>query len=334
MKDRVLPVALIAIGLIWLLFATGFVPPSLGVALGRFWPLLIIGAGLDVWIPERRPLSVYFTAWAAALILVLGIFLSGRGLTGSDHEVNRVLDDATQRVTFEVHNGSAEANLRTSGNGQTLVYARFTGDPVGTVQVSDGRTTTVRIQPDNSFFNPFGARTRWDIDVPSSVPLAVRLDGGSGPLVADLTGSLLESLQLDIGSGPATLDLPGGGTPYRVEVDGGSGPVTMSFAPGASVDMSAELGSGPTRLRVGEGTDMRLVLDTGSGPLELDLPDSAPIRLTIDDDGSGPLSIPRFLERTSGRGDTGVWESANLADGGRVIDVTLEDVGSGPVTIR
>ena len=148
MKDRVLPVALIAVGLIWLLFATGFVPASLGVALGRFWPLLLIGAGLDVWIPERRPLAVYFTAWAAALILVLGIFLSGRGLTGGEHEVNRVLDAGTQRVTFEVHNGSAEANLQTSAQGQTLVYARFTGDPVGTVQVSDGRTSTVRIQPE------------------------------------------------------------------------------------------------------------------------------------------------------------------------------------------
>src|SRR5690554_3471864 len=154
MKDRVLPVALIAVGLIWLLFATGFVPPSLGVALGRFWPLLLIGAGLDVWIPERRPLSVFFTAWAAGLILVLGIVLSGRGLTMGDHEVNRVLSDETQRVSFEVHNGSAAANLNTSSQGQTLVFARFTGEPVGTVQVSEGRTSTVRIQPENSFFNP------------------------------------------------------------------------------------------------------------------------------------------------------------------------------------
>src|SRR5690606_15782488 len=116
--------------------------------------------------------------------------------------------------------------------------------------------------------------------------------------------------------------------------DGGSGPIELSFAPGASVDVRASLGSGPTTVFVGEGTDARLRFRLGSGPLDLDLPDSAPIRLTVEDDGSGPLRVPRFLERRSGRGDTGVGESASLRNGGRVIDVVLEDVGSGPVTIR
>ncbi len=334
MKDRVLPIALIAIGLIWLLFATGFVPPALGVALARYWPLLLIGAGLDIWIPERRPLAVFFTAWAGALILLLAVFMPGGGTAVGDQEVYRALPEDAQRVTFDVSNGSAEANVRTTRLGQALVNARFTGEPRGRVSISEGRNPTVRIEPEGEFFSLFTGRTRWDIEVPGAVPLDVRLDGGSGPLVADLSGARVESLSLDVGSGPSTLVLPGGGTPYRVEVDGGSGPLTMSFAPGSSVDMTAELGSGPTVIRIGEGTDMRLSLDTGSGPLELDLPDSAPIRLTIQDDGSGPLSLPRFLERRSGRGDTGVWESSNLSDGGRVVDVTLEDVGSGPVTIR
>ena len=98
--------------------------------------------------------------------------------------------------------------------------------------------------------------------------------------------------------------------------------------------MEADLSSGPTSIFIGEGSDVRLTLETGSGPLDLDLPDSAPIRLTVRDDGSGPLRLPRFLERRSGSGDTGVWESASLRDGGRVIDIVLEEVGSGPVTVR
>lgn len=333
MNQRALPIALIAVGVIWLLFSSGFVPPALGVALARFWPLLLIGVGLDIWIPESRPLAVYFTAWAGALIILLALLWPGRGALETDREFRRELQADTERVTFEISNGSAEANIR-RGPDDLLVDARFAGQPLGVVDVREGRSATVRVRPEDGIFNVFMGRTRWEIGVPGVVPLEARLDGGSGPLTADLTGTLIESLGLDVGSGPSTLTLPGGGSPYSVDVDGGSGPLTVTFAPGASVDMVADLGSGPTVIRVGEGTDMRLTIDTGSGPLELDLPDSAPIRLTIADDGSGPLSLPRFLERRSGRGDTGVWESSNLADGGRVIDVTLEDVGSGPVTIR
>src|SRR5690606_39299162 len=170
---------------------------------------------------------------------------------------------------------------------------------------------------------------RWDLEVPRGVPLDLRVEGGSRQLTLHLQHTQLSSPALDAGSGPTTVDLPGGGTPYRVALDGGSGPIELRIAPGASVDMEADLSSGPTSIFIGEGSDVRLTLETGSGPLDLDLPDSAPIRLTVRDDGSGPLRLPRFLERRSGSGDTGVWESASLRDGGRVIDIVLEEVGSG-----
>ncbi len=334
MTQRALPIVLIAVGVIWLLFATGFVPPALGATLWRLWPLLVIGAGLDILIPEKRPMSLYFTAWAGVVILLFALIWPGFGSAGGDRQVFEVLDPGTERVTFELRGGSAPTTLRASSLDRALVNAEFMGRPLGRVQVSHGRQAEVRVESEGDVFGFFAGPSRWLIEVPGVVPIDVRSDGGSGPLDADLTATLLSSLALDVGSGPATLTLPGGGQPYRVGIDGGSGPLTLTFAPGASVDMTADLGSGPARIRIGEGTDMRLTLDTGSGPLELDLPDSAPIRLTIRDDGSGPLSLPRFLERTRGRGDTGVWESANLSDGGRVIDVTLEDVGSGPITIR
>jgi len=79
---------------------------------------------------------------------------------------------------------------------------------------------------------------------------------------------------------------------------------------------------------------MRLTLRTGSGAVTLDLPDTAPIQLDVRDDGSGRLTVPAYLKRRSGSGDTGVWTSDTLDRGGRVIDVRIEQAGSGSITIR
>src|SRR5690606_41241381 len=71
---RALPIALIAVGTIWLLNAVGFVPPSLAAALGRLWPLLLIGGGLDLLVPRYRPRNVPFVALAAGALVVLALF--------------------------------------------------------------------------------------------------------------------------------------------------------------------------------------------------------------------------------------------------------------------
>ncbi|HEX7039879.1 MAG TPA: DUF5668 domain-containing protein [Trueperaceae bacterium] len=334
MTTRALPIALIAIGAIWLLFAVGFVPPSLGAALARLWPLLLVGAGLDMLMPERRPRDVPFVALAAAVILLVGLFWPASALQRPATEVHHDLPPTTERVSFSLRASSPVLNVRSADSDDTLVTARFTGEPRGVVAVDGAAETRVRLSPERAAFRPFVGPARWDVEVPRAVPLDVQVDGGSGPITLDLVGTQLVALELEAGSGPATADLPGGGRPYVVSVDGGSGPIELRVAPGASLNLEADLGSGPATVFIGEGSDAVVALELGSGPLELDLPDTAPIRLTVQDDGSGPLRLPRFLERRSGSGDTGVWESPSLRNGGRVIDIVLEDVGSGPVTVR
>lgn len=333
MTQRVLPIALIAVGTIWLLNAVGFVPPSLAAALGRLWPLLLIGGGLDLLVPRYRPRNVPFVALAAGAIVVLALFWPA-GASRGDAEVHRELSPQTRRVTFDLDLGAHATHVAPAASASTLVRASFAGEPVGRVDVRDGAEASVRIRPERETFMTLGPRGRWALEVPRAVPLDLAVDAGSGPVTLDLVGTQLASLELDAGSGSVVLDLPGGGEPYAVDIDGGSGALEARVAPGASLDMRADLGSGAASVFVGEGSDARVVLRLGSGPLDLDLPDSAPIRLTVEDDGSGPLRLPSFLERRSGRGDTGVWESASLRDGGRVIEVVLERVGSGRVTVR
>lgn len=331
--DRLtLPAVLITVGLLWLLIEIGFVPAALVGVLTRWWPLFLVGAGLDFLLPAQRPAKVPFVALAAVVVLLLGVFAPGAA-GATDREVREVLDQGARSVTADIRTSSAPTTITTSRDPRTLVEASFVGQPVGRVRTTGGRDPRVEIRPVQSGL-PFAGRGRWHVGLPASVPLALDIDSGSGALSLDLTNAALSRLELDAGSGALTARLPGMGAGYTADIDGGSGRINLTVAPGASLDLEAELSSGGASILIGEGTDLRLDLSTGSGGVDIDLPDTAPIRLEVRDDGSGRLRLPGFLVRRSGSGDTGVWESRNLGRGGRVIEIVIRDVGSGSITIR
>src|SRR5690606_37057386 len=183
---RARPAALEAGGTRWLHYAIGCVPPAVSAALVRLWPLLLIAGVLDLLVPERRPREVPFVAFAAALILLAALFWPAARLAGAEDVVNRELPAQTRRVTFELHASSPVTNVTAAGSDDTLVTARFTGEPGGTVDVSAGPETRVRVRPRRAALPPMLGRARWDVEVPRGVPLDLRVDGGSGPLTLDL----------------------------------------------------------------------------------------------------------------------------------------------------
>ncbi|HZJ09564.1 MAG TPA: hypothetical protein VFD39_07715 [Trueperaceae bacterium] len=336
-SDRqLLPAVLITVGLLWLLVQVGFVPAGLVNTLARWWPLFLVAAGLDLIVPGSRPAKLPFVAIAAAIVLLLALFAPATSTsTSTNREYDEPLSEDTQSVTADVVTAGSTTTITTTTDPLSLVEATFAGEPAGRVSTSGERDAQVEILPLRGAFSlPFGPRGQWNIGLPASVPLSLSVDGASGPLTLELARAELRSLELESGSGRVRARLPGNGASYSVDLDGGSGRVAVDVPPGASVDMDAEFGSGGSDIFIGEGSDLRLELRTGSGPVVLDLPDSAPIRLEVRDDGSGRLRLPGFLTRRSGDGDTGIWESPSLGNGGRVIDVRVTATGSGPITIR
>ena len=328
----VLPVVLIAVGLLWLLLQIGFVPPGLASALGRWWPLLLVGGGLDLLYPARRPAKVPFVAFAAALVLLLGLFMP-RTAYSSDRQVREPLPQDARSVHADITTSHQPTTITTASDPLSLIEAEFIGAGPGIVTTTGNRDARITVKPQRGGL-PFSGPGRWDLSLPASLPMSLTVDSGSGAMRLELDRASLSNLELAGGSGSLTADLPGNGASYRAEIDGGSGALSVALAPGASVDLEAEFGSGSGNIFVGEGSDVRLELRTNSGSVSLDLPDGAPIRLEVRDEGSGRLRIPGFLTRRSGSGETGVWESASYSGGGRVIDVVIRDVGSGAITIR
>lgn len=325
--------ALLAIGALWLLIETGFVPTGLTLALLRWWPLVLVALGLDLIVPagSRGPLP--FALYAVAFVLVVGLFgLAGRERAPVEHYAEALPPEARSLDAY-LELGRARATITAAGPGE-LVAAEFNGLDPGRVSLTGTEELELRVTRGRTGPWLQLGRATWDVALTPQLPTRLTIDGGSGGAAIDLTGFDLSAVDLDGGSGATELRLPGDGRYYQAVVAGGSGALRVSVAPGASLDLTASTRSGGLRLEVGRESDMQLTLRTGSGSVILDLPDDAPIRLEVNDDGSGRLNLPGFLERVSGSGDTGVWHSAALERGGRVVSVQLLDVGSGSVTVR
>lgn len=328
---QVFAYALVALGALWLLIEIGFVPQSLTAALFTWWPLLLLGVGLDLVLPpsKRGPLPV--TIYAAAVILLLGLLGVG-GATTTDTTFARPLPGSARSMTAELELGSAPTTVDAAKEGMA-VEATFEGSTPREVELTgEGHLEFELSRGRTAGFN--FARTNWHVGLTPNLPLDLSINAGSGATTLELQELDLTALNLETGSGRTDLTLPGGGRYYEASIRSGSGRLNVNVEPGASLDLSLHSRSGAVDLTIGDGSDLQLTLASRSGAVAIDLPDDAPIRIEVKDDGSGRLRVPGHLQRRSGSGDTGVWESSSYQRGGRVISITVEDAGSGSITFR
>lgn len=332
-RRDLLPWLLIVGGLLWLLFATGFVPPRAMEVLGRLWPLLAIGLGLDL-LRARRPWAVPYTALAAAVLVVVGLVMPAvpaaqRGATF--HEPV----GATRRASVTLQLSSAPARVFASADPATLLDAHIQGRPEAAFSIGGQNDKTISVRPQGSPWVPGSpGSSRWELGLGTRVPLDLTVDGGSGSADLDLVDLQLDTLRAHGGSGPLTVALPGAGSRYRASLSGGSGPLRATLAPDSTADLTLDTGSGPATVLVQSGSSLKLQLRAGSGPVAIDVPNDGAVRLEVRDDGSGPLRVAGFLQRRSGSADTGTWESAGYAGAARKVDITVASAGSGSITVR
>jgi len=332
-EPRFVAVLLIAIGALWVMVQAGYVPVELLHSLARWWPLLLIAAGVGLALPKVGPLP----ALAAASAVILALALLGDPVPSGDRVTLHVepLPAPARSVEANLNLASSPVSITVTQQPGVMLAATFTGEPQGQLSARGDVSPRVTVNPRRSFANPFasiGRQSDWQLALTGALPLDLSIEAHSGALELDLRAAQLRRLDLQTGSGSARVQLPAAS--YAVDLETGSGAVWVDIMPGASVDLRAELASGASEIKVGEGADSRIRLEARSGSLTLDLPDDAPIRLEITDDGSGRVAVPDYLQRRSGSGDTGVWESAALEQGGRVIDIRISDAGSGAIQIR
>ena len=242
------PTLLIGIGAILLLNNLGYLDWALWDAL-RLWPILLIGAGLEVLLGRQ---SVWGSLVAA--VILIGLIVGGIWLADTDGlrpARGELIDISYERGDADAAVISLEPTV-----GEIAIGALVDSTDLieGTIQivndeelhrtVSEGDPMEIALTTQGSrrhgFFGVYQGAT-WQLGINSDVELDLEVDIGVGDVTLDLSDLTIDNARLDFGVGRADATLPQEDG-AEVMVDGGIGAVTI---------------------RVPEGVGARIRLDSG-----------------------------------------------------------------------
>ena len=316
------PILLIGVGLVLFLGNMQLIPGYDWRKLAALWPLLLVGIGFDLIIGRRNiwlsALIGAATVGAAVALLLyapsLGLFQGGEMKT---YNFSEPVGSATSaRVKLDL---SAETTkVRALSDAGTLFQADITH--VGSMQYSaagSGAEKAISLgsapMMNWSFFDFSAFNAEWSIGLGKAIPLALEVDVSAGSATLDLTGLQLSSLQVDGGAGQCNLVLPAQGKAYNVTYEGSAG--------SANITLAAD-------------TDVSLRLDGSAGSINVRLPANAAVRVEVLDDGVGGLGLASSLKQISGTAKKGVWETEGYASAAHKISIVVEDISAGSINIR
>ena len=233
----------IGLGAIFLLANFGYLQWGSLTLLLRFWPLLLIAAGLDL-IFRGRSFGVTVIGVLLALVLVGGVFwiaLSGATPTAANTtQVTQTLGDAHQ-LTVEINNptGLVEISASTSSSialqGEITLSSRETLDKKYFVQNGTGdltiKTSGVEFLP---WVSGFG-QPSWELILTNAVPVSLTVETAAGEQQIDLRGMDLVNLNLSVAIGQINVTLPASGD-YSGRLASPIGSIHVTVPSGALVE--------------------------------------------------------------------------------------------------
>jgi hypothetical protein len=177
---------------------------------------------------------------------------------------------------------------------------------------------------------------KWTVGLTKDLPLELKLDGGVGPSVVDLTDINLRGLSTHAGVGEMTLTLPSTTDVYSVTLEGGVGRTFVTILKGAMVNLTIQGGVGGTYVTVQDDAHVNLKIKGGVGETKVETPATAGVSLN-GTTGLGNISVPAHLVRVSNEDSflshSGSWETANYTSAENKITIEYEG-GIGQLIVR
>lgn len=235
----------IGLGVVLLLGNFGYLQSGSWRSLLRFWPLLLIAAGLDLIIGRRGKLSAVIGI-LVGLVMVAGMYWlvitpAAKNLTLSTTPFNQALTGQTdarlelnQAVgTLELGSGATAANL-VEGD-LTLVEGEQ-----ATWGMRDAKTFQMKSSGNGTWvISSLAPQSRWDLLLTGSIPLDLDLETAAGDQRIDLGGLNIRELDQQLAFGELYLTLPAKGN-LRGSVECAFGRMVISVPKGAAVRFSVD----------------------------------------------------------------------------------------------
>lgn len=317
------PILLIGVGLILFLGNMQVIPDYDWRKLASLWPLLLVGIGLDLIVGRRNvwASAVVGAATVGGAVLMLiyapmtGIFQAPQAQTNTFTEPIGSATSAKVKLDLSWE----PVRVQALSDASTLFQADITH--VGTLNYNASGSGSEKIitltssgQSGSWFFNAPTFIMDWKIGLSPKIPLDLEVDVSAGSATLDLTGLQLSALQVDGGAGQTTLTLPAQSSTYNVSYNGSAGSATITLP---------------------ANTTMSLRVDGSAGATNIRMPANAFIHLEVLDDGAGGLGLPSNLKKISGSSaKKGVWETEGFANAANKISIVIVDISAGAINIR
>lgn len=258
-------IALATAGVVALAIQTGILSPDLLDQVWRFWPVLLIVAGLAI-IAGRSSVGPAIALVAAVALGALGgsVLAGGSigfGCSGEPEE------RSAQGGTFEgeaaevgIDFSCGDLTVRMADGADWSLDARHgTGDEPDIA--TDGASLQLEADAGGAF-GLGGSRPEWEVTLPSDATLDLSVDSNAA------------SSRLELG----------GGRFARLDVGANAGDVTVELAGASADELDLEINAGSMTLVLDAATTATGDLGVNAGSIALCAPDDLALAITIDSD--------------------------------------------------
>jgi hypothetical protein len=236
------PLILISLGVVFLLNNLGILEIGVWELAFRFWPILLIAAGLDILLGHR-------SGWGslAALVLTLAILAGGMWLYISDIKPEAVGEklslscEESPQVEVIIAPGIGDLHIYALTDSAHVIEGTLRGGNVEPQCKSEGDTTTYIIESGSTIVGPFPDKWYWELGLSPEVPIDLDVDFGVGQAEADLTDLDISSLDVHLAIGRGVVTLPGDGN-FSGSVDGAIGQLVIVIPEGMAAQITFDTG--------------------------------------------------------------------------------------------
>ncbi len=236
---------LVFLGVVFLLQTLGIVPWGLWSMLIRFWPVLIIIAGVYILLRHSH-------AWFAT-ILILVLLFGCLGIAIWQYSPNQASQNF--RSYSQPLAGLRQAKIGMSFVAGKLVVGSL---PAASVNLVEAKSLNrAGIQAD--FFNMGGqgilelsrekesreisVEAIWDVRLSRDIPLSLNIRSSASQSNIDLTDLKLADLALDVNAGNVGVMMPSAGSKVAIRVNVGNVEVSIPEGVAARIKADAKLGA-------------------------------------------------------------------------------------------
>ncbi len=317
------PLLLITAGLVIWLVNSGQLPLANLAGLAYLWPLLLVFWGLDILIGYRsRWLNLL--VWFSAMSLLLGLLVYGPnlGLLPSAEIQRATLREPLTDIrsaTIELKLPAMPARLTALKTNDMLLEAAisYVGKYTYKTYISNLNESFIQLASEDNLWTFLSTRS----SNPETACWDIALAPGV-PLNLDITA----------GSGPAELDLRALSLRW-FNLEAGSGSLDLTLPQYSPLFKGIiDAGSGSLELRFPADAAADLYLNGSSGAILITLDEGCAFQLIIEDRGSGSITLPPDLVKVESSYEE-TWVTPDYDKANRSVTLTV-DLGSGSLKIQ